>query len=107
MGETKVTRPLPRAASYFPLQEGIYDVGPGLKDFGTDLGNGSPDQQVFQLDEDFPTYRQVKLNARQERLCKYYRTHMLSSDVSSSILRFIIELLQLEHTDPFHFNNTS
>ena len=107
VSETKDTQPLPRSASYFPLQQGLYDVGPGLKDFGTDLGNGSPDQQVFQLDEEFPTYRQVKLNARQERLSKYYRTHMLSSDVSSSILRFIIERLTLEHPEQFHLSSES
>lgn len=94
-------------ASYFPLQDGRYDVGPGLKDFGIDLGNGAADQQVFQLDEDFTATRRVKLAARHERLSKYYRTQMLSSDVSSAILRFIIERLTLEHPDLFQISSQS
>ena len=107
MSETPESKPLPQAASYFPLQDGTYDIGPGLKDFGVDLGNGTTDQQVFQFDENFAACRQVKLDARQERLSKYYRTHMLSSDVSTSILRFIIERLTLEHPDLFHLSSLS
>lgn len=107
MSDTADNRPLPEAANYFPLQQGIYDVGPGLKNFGTDMGNGAADQQVFQLDENFLSCRQVKLDARQERLSKYYRTQMLSSDVSISILRFIIERLTLEHPDLFQLNSQS
>jgi len=98
---------LPQAASYFPLQDGIYDVSPALKDFGVDLGNTDADQQVFQLDENFAAYRQVKLEARQERLSKYYRTQMLSAEVLTSILRFIIERLTLEHPDLFQLNSQS
>ena len=107
MSSTSESRPLPEAASYFPLQAGVYDVGPGLKDFGTDLGNETADQQVFQIDENFLTCRQVKLDARQERLSKYYRTQMLSSDVSISILRFIIERLTLEHPGLFQLSSQS
>ena len=107
MSSTSESRPLPEAASYFPLQAGVYDVGPGLKDFGTDLGNETADQQVFQIDENFLACRQVKLDARQERLSKYYRTQMLSSDVSISILRFIIERLTLEHPGLFQLSSQS
>ena len=107
MSNTSESRPLSEAASYFPLQAGVYDVGPGLKDFGTDLGNETADQQVFQIDENFLTCRQVKLDARQERLSKYYRTQMLSSDVSTSILRFIIERLTLEHPGLFQLSSQS
>ena len=98
---------LPEAASYFPLQNGVYETGPALKDFGIDLGNEAADQQVFQIDENFSNYRQVKLLARQERLSKYYRTQMLSSNVSTSILRFIIERLTLEHPTLFQLNSQS
>ncbi len=99
--------PLAQAASYFPLQDGTYDVGPALKDFGIDLGNTVADQQVFQLDENFATCRQVKLDARQERLSKYYRTQNLSAEVLTSILRFIIERLTLEHPRLFQLNSQS
>ena len=107
MNETSENRSLPETASYFPLEQGVYDVGPGLNDFGIDLGNGTTDQQVFQFDENFLTCRQVKLDARQERLSKYYRTQMLSTDVSTSILRFIIERLTLEHPSLFQLNSQS
>ncbi len=107
MTDTSENIPLPQAASYFPLRDGIYDVSPALKDFGVDLGNAVADQQVFQLDENFIAYRQVKLDARQERLSKYYRTQMLSAEVLTSILRFIIERLTLEHPGQFHLNSQS
>lgn len=107
MSETPEKLPLAPAANYFPLQDGRYDVGPGLKDFGVDLGNGTADQQVFQIDEKFSVCRQVKMEARQERLSKYYRTHMLASDVSAAILRFIIERLTLEHPGIFLLNSQS
>jgi hypothetical protein len=107
VSEAPENKPLPHAAGYFPLQEGTYDVGPGLKDFGVDLGNGTMDQQVFQIDENFSACHQVKMDARQERLSKYYRTHMLSSDVSTSILRFIIERLTLEHPELFQLSSRS
>ncbi len=94
-------------AHYFPLSNGMYDVSPALKDFGADLGNNASDQQVFQLDENFPAYHQAKLEARKERLSKYYRTQMLSNEVLSSILRFIIERLTLEHPDLFQLNSQS
>ena len=59
MSETPENKPLPRVASYFPLQEGTYDVGPGLQDVGADQGNGTIDQQVFQIDDNFSACHQV------------------------------------------------
>ncbi len=107
MSDTTENPALPQPADYFPLQKGIYDVSPALQDFGVDLGNAAADQQVFQLDENFSSYRQVKLDARQERLSKYYRTQMLSADVLTGILRFVIERLTLEHPELFQLNSQS
>jgi hypothetical protein len=92
---------LGKPACYFPLCNGEYDVGPGLKRFGHDFGNSQADQQVFQFDNHFFEYRQVKLDARRERLSKYYRTHMLPADVLVTVARFIIERLTLEQPDFF------
>ena len=105
MSDLSENKQLSQAATYFPLQKGIYDVGPELKAFGIDLGNGVVDQQVFQIDENFTACRQVKLDARHERLSKYYRTQMLSSDVSTTILRFIIERLTLEYPELFQLDS--
>jgi hypothetical protein len=89
------------------LQDGRYSVEPGLHEFGKDLGNGDADQQVFQFDENFAAYRENKLVTRSERLSKYYRTQMLSSDVSSAVLRFIMERLTAEHPDLFQMTSHS
>jgi hypothetical protein len=98
---------LPPVADYFPPASGKYDVRPALLPFGSDFGNRDADQQVFQLDEQFPRYRATKLAARRERLSKYYRTHMLSTEVSGSVLRFIIERLSLEHPESFSLQGHS
>ena len=88
-------------ATYFPLHDGKYDVSPAIKPFGQDFGNGDADQYVFQFDNHFFEYRQVKLDARRERLSKYYRTHMLPADALYTVVRFIIERLTLEQPDKF------
>jgi hypothetical protein len=105
-GQTE-NSPSARHADYFPIKGGRYSVEPGLREFGTDFGNGIADQQVFQIDEEFDEYRRNKLEVREERLSKYYRTHMFSADVSSAILRFIIERLALEHPDLFKVSSDS
>ena len=86
---------------YFPLHDGRYAVNPALKPFGHDFGNSDADQKIFQFDTHYFEYRQVKLDARRERLSKYYRTHMLPADTLYSVVRFIIERLTLEHPDKF------
>jgi hypothetical protein len=98
---------LHQPANYVPLQTGKYDVGPALNAFGQDFGNGDADQKIFQIDNRFFEYRQIKLNARRERLSKYYRTHMLPADVLYSIAHFIIERLTLEHPDYFSLKSHS
>jgi hypothetical protein len=94
-------------AEYFPLHDGKYDVGPALEALGRDYGNGDADQKIFQIDNRFFEYRQVKLDARRERLSKYYRTHMLPSGVLQRIARFIIERVTLEHPDIFSIQSHS
>ncbi|NJP09328.1 MAG: DUF3445 domain-containing protein [Leptolyngbyaceae cyanobacterium RU_5_1] len=89
------------AACYFPLANGRYEVKPGLVGFGTDFGNGQADQQVFQIDNGFAHYRQMKLQARAERLDKYYQTHDYSDGAAGAIAHFIIDRLCQEHPDHF------
>lgn len=98
---------LPRPAHYFPLDKGHYDTGPALSSFGTDFGNGEADQKVFQFDSHFFEYRQTKLDARHERLSKYYRTHMLPGDALYTAARFLIERLTLEQPEFFTLQSRS
>lgn len=89
---------LPRiAAAYFPPASGRYEVKPGLLPLGTDLGNGPADALLFQFDAGFAAYRTVKMQARAERLGKYYRTRDLSPEVTGAVCGFIARRLAGEH----------
>lgn len=90
------------AACYFPLMSGRYEVKPGMMAFGSCFGNTPTDQQVFQIDDDFTHYRQIKLLARAERLNKYYQTCNYSQTVAGAIARLIINRLTQEHPQHFH-----
>lgn len=94
-------------ACYFPLMNGRYEVKPGMMVFGSCFGNGQADRQVFQIDENFADYRQVKLLARAERLSKYYQTYNYSMTVASAIARLIVERLTQEHPQYFYYQKTT
>ena len=47
--------------NYFPFMHGEYDVKAGITALNKDVGNGSIDRQVFQIDEQFDTYRAASL----------------------------------------------
>jgi len=89
------------SACYFPIMSGRYEVKPGMIPFGSCLVNGQADQQVFQIDDNFTHFRQVKLLARAERLSKYYQTCNYSKAVAGAIARLIIARLTQEH--PHYF----
>jgi len=95
------------AARYFPLNNGRYEVKPGLVRFGTDFGNGQADQQVFQIDDSFAHYRQMKQQARAERLNKYVQTHRYGEDVAQAIGQFIVHRLVTEHPQHFQLDSHS
>lgn len=95
------------AAVYFPLMNGRYEVKPGMLPFGTDLGNGQADKQVFQIDDHFHHYRQAKLLARGERLSKYYQTCNYTQSVAGAIARLMIERLTREHPQYFEYQHTA
>jgi len=86
---------------YFPLQKGRYEVTPGLNTLGTDFGNVHDDKLIFQIDANFPRYREEKVTARKERLEKYYCAGTLAPDKKSYITRFIINRLCQEHPTLF------
>ncbi|BAZ24193.1 hypothetical protein NIES4073_50850 [Kalymmatonema gypsitolerans NIES-4073] len=109
--EAKTVEASSASACYFPLDNGRYEVKPGFIPFGSCLGNGEADKQVFQIDGNFAHYRQVKLLARGERLSKYYQTCNYSHSVAgaltrsglpSGIARLIIDRLTQEHPQYFH-----
>lgn len=105
--EAKPVEQLDRAACYFPLMNGRYEVKPGLVKFGTDFGNGEADQQVFQLDENFAHYHQMKQLVRRERLSKYFQTCNFSKEVEGVIAQFIVGRLTLDHPQVFQLKQQS
>ena len=100
--EAKTVEASSASACYFPLDNGRYEVKPGFIPFGSCLGNGKADKQVFQIDGNFAHYRQTKLLARAERLSKYYLTCNYSHGVAGAISRLIIDRLTQEHPHYFH-----
>ena len=115
---TSVTKPVPQilqevrtveasssSADYFPLDNGRYEVKPGLIPFGRDLGNGIADRMVFQFDDNFADYRQIKLAVRAERLSKYYQICNYDHTVATAIARLIIHRLTQEHPQHFHIEH--
>lgn len=93
---------LPKALpDYFPPAIGRYEVKPGLMRFGKPLGGGVADGQVFQLDATFPRFRQAKLEARRERLGKYFVTERFEPRVARALVEFIVGRLAKEHPEQF------
>jgi hypothetical protein len=100
--EANTVEDVPDAACYFPLETGKYEVKPGLMPLGTDLGNGEADKRVFQIDQQFAHYRQVKRLARAERLDKYYQVWNYSDAVASAIAHLLLTRLPQEYPQYFH-----
>lgn len=92
---------LPAPPSYFPPADGRYVVAPGIVKLGRDCGGGKLDQQVFQFDHHFSTYRQAKLAALTERAGRYVCRHDLTDAVERAASGFICKRLLTEHSQWF------
>ncbi len=90
---------------YFPLEKGQYQVTPGLHVLGTDFGNGNADKLIFQFDNKFEQYHQVKLAARAESLEKYYCQQGFAPHIMSRINQFILHQLCHESPDLFSYHS--
>jgi hypothetical protein len=76
---------------YFPYQKGRYEVAPGLLPLSKDFGNGSMDQKLFQMGEDFKKFRtQFEENRAKEPVSKYV---CLSERVDARALGIIAEAI--------------
>jgi heme-dependent oxidative N-demethylase alpha subunit-like protein len=88
-------------ARYFPIRNGRYEVAPNLRPLGTDFGHGAADGRVFQIDWDFPRYRENKLRCRAERLSKYVGLQDLKPTVAAASARFVAARLAQEYPSLF------
>ena len=75
---------------YFPIDKGIYEVSPGLRPLGTDLGFGNSDKNIFQIDEGFSSARENKLACRAENLDKYFIQKNLSIEKKQHLAFFFL-----------------
>jgi dimethylamine monooxygenase subunit A len=91
-----------QVARYFPLDNGRYEVKPGMAPLGKCFGNGVADNLVFQIDDTFADYRFTKMASRQECLSKYFQTSNYSDTVAATVAKFIIGRLQYEHPQYFY-----
>lgn len=95
--------PLNQPAFYFPLQNGRYEIKPGLFPFATDLGNGACDSQLFQFDNTFSEYRNNKLVAANESRDKYICLPPPGISLFA-INQFIVNSLCKQHPEYFVFD---
>ena len=99
--EVKTVEESKDSAYYFPLQNGRYEVKPGMMPLGSNFGNDA-DSNLFQLDSNFHSYREVKLAARKSCLSKYFQTCNYSDSVAEAVAKLIINRLTREY--PQYFN---
>lgn len=92
---------MPAPCQYFPFACGRYEVKAGLHRFNADFGNGQADGRIFQIDDEFDSYRAAKLAARSESLTRHVLTSNYPGQVATAAVKFIAQRLETEH--PKHF----
>lgn len=90
---------------YFPIERGLYEVGPGLKNLGTDLGQGDFDKKVFQIDSDFLKARQNKIDCLVENSAKYILRHDFPVGDEAHVAKVVLQLLIKEYPELFVLNS--
>ncbi len=100
--EVKTVEESKDSACYFPIQNGRYEVKPGMMPLSTSFGNEA-DSKLFQLDSNFYSYHQVKLAARKSCLSKYYQVCNYSNSVDKAVAQLIINRLTQEYPQYFKF----
>lgn len=90
---------------YFPIDRGVYEVGPGLKNLGTDLGQGEFDKKVFQIDSQFQIARDNKILCLKEDPAKYVLRHDLPEHGEAKVARTILNLFLIEYPEKFNLKD--
>ncbi|MEL6459860.1 MAG: DUF3445 domain-containing protein [Cyanobacteria bacterium J06621_15] len=104
--EVKTVEESKDSACYFPLQNGRYEVKPGMMSLDSNFGNDA-DSQLFQIDSNFNSYRKIKLAARKSCLHKYFQTCNYSDSVAEAVAKLIIHRLIREYPQYFNLVNHS
>lgn len=91
----------PKSPLYFPIDRGLYEVAPGLRPLGFDLGQGEWDQKIFQIDEHFEKFRANKLLCRNERLSKYEVRKGIEPKSEKVLAQFLKDRFLQDHPEYF------
>ena len=93
---------LPSPAQYFPLERPLYEVAPGLRPFGQDLGNGPLEEKLFQVDSHYHSTIQNKADCRAERISKYCVTDPgFTPELEQFVVRWMARRLVKESPEFF------
>lgn len=90
---------LPSPLNYFPVSKNPFEFKAGLRKLSGDLSDMN--ERVFQIDADWPRYRENKQQARLENLSKYVCSKRFSEDAQKVLSVYILEQLQLEYPQYF------
>lgn len=82
---------------YFPLENGRYEVKPGLYPLGTDFGNGQLEHRTFQIDTNYDKYIREKRQALNNKIENYYCTFNPSLSTLVRICSYIAYQLNKEY----------
>ncbi|MDX1935074.1 MAG: DUF3445 domain-containing protein [Capsulimonadales bacterium] len=92
------TLDLPSPPVYFAPRSGRYTVAPGLRTLEPDNAQSSVDDALFQIDREFPRFRDNVLKCRAERFEKYVCGNPAEfPEIAAAISRLIVERLIFEH----------
>ena len=83
--------------NYVPFAGGVYEVAAGLRPLGTDFGQNSADQKVFQIATDWPAFHAGKLACRRERLGKYYVRRDFEDAAEGALVSWFVDRLTVEY----------
>ncbi len=94
---------LPAPLSYFPLSARPFEFSAGLRPLPA--SSHHPLDQIFQLDQQWPQYRQNKLDARDEHFDKYVCRANLTPATEAAACALIVQQLRHEHPALFSLDD--
>lgn len=104
MSGTPQLRGLPPPVRYFPVSPRGYSVAPALRPLPKTADK--PQEQVFQIDAEWPDYRANILRCRREGFELYCGRSRLPEEVEQAAIAFIARRLASEHAGRFRLTKS-
>jgi len=84
-------------ARYFPFSSGRYEMTPGLFKLGHQFGNELMDSRILQIDEQFFSYREQKLQAREREYNQNVCKEMLTDTQERAVNKILASCMAKEY----------